>query len=196
MRRRLPPTIRAALAVPVLALLVGAASACGSAQAGDGVATAGGAAAAPQASAEAASDTDRMREFAQCMRDNGVPEFPDPDPDGGGMLRGVLADGDIDRDKLREAMQACRSLLPNGGQRRELDPEEQEKLREWAQCMRDNGVDVPDPDPNGGGLALGGNGGNGGGAGQRRLDPDDPAFRKAMEACQDKFVFRGRGGGR
>jgi hypothetical protein len=50
--------------------------------------------------------------------------------------------------------------------------------------MRENGIDMPDPNPNTGGfLGLGG---------ELPFDPDDPKFKAAMEACQDKFTFRGQ----
>lgn len=175
--------LRWTFAGPLLALAV-AAGGCGGAVADDGVPSANGGAASPTASGSpAANDPDRARKFSQCMRDNGLPDFPDPGPDG------RLDFSQIDRKQFgteawRKAMDACRSLAPNGGERRELDPAQQEQLRQWAQCMRDNGVDVPDPDPNGDGFL---------GLGQNGQLLDDPAFDKAMEACQDKFTFRQQG---
>jgi hypothetical protein len=57
----------------------------------------------------AAQNSERMRKLARCMRDNGVPEFPDPQPDGGIRIgKGVADDPDF------EAAQAkCR--LDAGG---------------------------------------------------------------------------------
>ncbi|MGH3490626.1 MAG: hypothetical protein ACRDP8_22280 [Actinopolymorphaceae bacterium] len=51
---------------------------------------------------------DNMRKFAQCMRDNGVPDFPDPD--GGRMMldRSVAEDPDFDA-----AQEKCAEILPN-----------------------------------------------------------------------------------
>lgn len=183
-----PSRLRSVLAVPALALVLGAMAACGDNDSGGEVASANGGQAAPTASASpGAFDAEQARKFAQCMRDNGVPEFPDPDPNGGGGLGGVLANSNIDRNSaaFQKAAGACRDLMPNGGQRPQLDAAQTEQLRVWAQCMRDNGIDVPDPDPNGGGGLFGS-------AGQNAIDRDSAAFQKAMEACQDKFVF-GRG---
>src|SRR5262245_4023791 len=61
-----------------------------------------------------AGETDLVA-YAQCMRDNGIAEFPDPGPDG--LLLDDLA---IDRDSaaFQAAQQACRHLLP------ETDPDE------------------------------------------------------------------------
>ncbi|GAB3513900.1 hypothetical protein [Phytohabitans suffuscus] len=172
--------ISLALAAAALAFL----TACSGEADGGGIATAGGGAAA---SPPASTDPDQGRKFAQCMRDNGIPDFPDPGPDG------QILNPDFERGKLvseagRKAFEACRELAPNGGERRELDPAQQEQLRDWAECMRANGVDMPDPDPNTGGfLGL---------SGDLPFDIDDPKFQAAMEACQDKFTFRGQGGGR
>jgi hypothetical protein len=90
-------------------------------------------------------------------------------------------------------MEACRTLLPNGGVRPTPDAAQLEQLRVFAQCMRDNGVDMPDPDPNGAGFGLGA----GGGAGRNpQLDRNNPTFQKAFEACQSKLPqFRGGRGG-
>jgi hypothetical protein len=51
-----------------------------------------------------------MRKFAKCMRENGLPDFPDPDPDGGGFS---VKSGD-DEDKFKAAMEKCRQLMPEG----------------------------------------------------------------------------------
>ncbi|WP_173078066.1 hypothetical protein [Phytohabitans rumicis] len=156
---------------------------CGGTDTDDGIATASNNQASPTTSASAsASDGDQGRKFAQCMRDNGVPDFPDPGPDGNFQGSGAMRDM-FENDAARKALEACRDLAPNGGEQRELDPAQQEQLRQWAQCMRDNGIDVQDPDPNSGSLF-------GGGGEQPSFDMDDPKFQKAMEACQDKFTFR------
>lgn len=175
-----PSTLRVAAAIPVLVTLLGVLTACADNTASEDVASATDLPAASAASASpGATDSDQDRKFAQCIRDNGVPEFPDPDGEDG--MRGVLMNSDIDRNKLRTAMEACQDLRPNGGERQQLEVAEQEQRLEWAQCVRDNGVDMPDPDPDKAGFLLPGS----------NIDPGDPAFQKAMEACQDKFVSGG-----
>jgi hypothetical protein len=49
------------------------------------------------------------------MRDNGLPDFPDPDADG--RLRGPGHEEQNDP-KYRAAMDACRQDLPGGGEHR------------------------------------------------------------------------------
>jgi hypothetical protein len=87
--------------------------------------------------------------FAECMRDNGVSEFPDPDASGQLTIDGVLNGSGIDPDgsAWQTAIAACRDLQPPGftGDGEVTDEEQEERL-EFAQCMRENGVeDFPDP---------------------------------------------------
>lgn len=46
---------------------------------------------------------------------------------------------------------------------------------EFAQCMRKNGVDMPDPKPGSGGIAIGGPGSG--------VDPGAPVFQGAQKKC-------------
>lgn len=55
------------------------------------------------------------RAYAQCIRDNGVPDFPDPDANG--QLRGPGHEQQ-DNPTFRAAMQTCRQKLPGGGDHR------------------------------------------------------------------------------
>jgi hypothetical protein len=86
--------------------------------------------------------------FADCMRDNGVSEFPDPDASGGLTIDGVVNGSSLDTSTSawKEAIAACKDLQPPGFMGTEASPEEQDVRLEFAQCMRDNGVeDFPDP---------------------------------------------------
>ncbi|MET7419281.1 hypothetical protein [Dactylosporangium sp. NPDC005555] len=112
-------------------------AACSS-NAGPSVATAGG---APASSKPATGKAEANRQFAGCMREHGA-EVPDPGPDG------ELDFGpDVDRAKVTEAMPACEKLLPGGGTLSQLSPEQLEQARQFAKCMREHGIDMPDPDP-------------------------------------------------
>jgi hypothetical protein len=53
---------------------------------------------------------EQMRAYAQCMRDNGVPEFPDPGS-GGLQVRVGGPDG-LDPEAMEAAEEACRDLRP------------------------------------------------------------------------------------
>ena len=92
-----------------------------------------------------------MVKFAQCMRENGV-NIPDPKDDGSGgmMIEAMPADGGgeggaPDMEKMNAANEACKKHLPNGGELKPPSPEQQDKMRKDAKCMRDKGYDWPDP---------------------------------------------------
>jgi hypothetical protein len=118
--------------------------------------------------------------YAQCIRDNGVPDFPDPDANGG--FSG-LAHEQQSNPKFQAALQACRALAPGGEHENFGDPAFVKQARAFAQCMRDNGVpDFPDPDPSG----------RFRGAGHELQG--DPKFQVAFEACQEKLPGGGHQG--
>ena len=98
---------------------------------------------------ENSTTRDKAMKFAKCMRDNGVSEFPDPDASGGLTIDGVLNGSSLDPSSpaWKEAIGACKDLQPPGftGDH-DVSAGEQEARLEFAQCIRDNGVDdFPDP---------------------------------------------------
>ena len=196
-----------------------ASSGAGAAQGGDeieasttvGDAAADGTAAGEPVSPDESDDLteeERLLEFAQCMRDNGV-DFPDPVVEADGTIAFGLRPGrgagpqdgeglqDIGRDpNLPAARAACNEIIeglalgPGAQNFDELRIELMDRLLEFAQCMRDHGVDVADPDPNA--FSPGGGGGRPFGG----LDLDDADVSAAFEVCQDALPTRlGRGGG-
>ena len=136
----------------------------------------GGSTAATTAPADqpVVDEDERRQQFTQCMREHGV-DLPDPEPGSGGKIR-VYGAGP-DKDKMRDALQACRQFMPNGGERMQLSPEDLEKMRQMAQCMREHGVDMPDPDPNGGGMLIQKDA-NG------EPEVDEEQLEQAFEACR------------
>jgi hypothetical protein len=86
---------------------------------------------------------DKAVRFAECMRANGVPHFPDPDPDPkGDYTFGV----DVTREVWLKAVDACQALKPPGALSSKRTPKEQSASLRFAQCVRDHGVtDFPDP---------------------------------------------------
>jgi hypothetical protein len=103
------------------------------------------------------------------MRENGVPEFPDPDPEG----RILIPRGSVNPDSagFREAIDACQHLAPAGWGEANVGPGDEEVMLEFARCMRENGVpDYPDPDPNSGVRIM--------------RDPNDPKVQAALESCK------------
>ncbi|MFD0748353.1 hypothetical protein ACFQ1L_46225 [Phytohabitans flavus] len=90
-----------------------------------------------------------------------------------GEFRLALPDG-IDRVKLEAAQEKCKRFMPNGGEPPKVDPERLEQMRQYAKCMRENGVPkFPDPQEDGGMRINGG-----------EVDPEGPAFKAAEEKCR------------
>jgi hypothetical protein len=152
--------------------------------------------AAPSAAA-ATQSTSRQAsalKFSQCMRAHGISDFPDPSSGGAiSISGGPSSDMNPDNATFSQAQQACRSLLPNGGQ---MSPQQQQQMQQQAlafsQCMRSHGVtDFPDPQfqSGGGGVGIRINGKGGG-----DLNPDNPTFQHAQQACQSLLGHVGPGG--
>ncbi|WP_326561689.1 hypothetical protein [Micromonospora sp. NBC_01796] len=56
---------------------------------------------------------ENMRKMAQCMRENGIPDFPDPGPDG--LLKidkSLLGGKGLDDPTLKAAMEKCKQFAP------------------------------------------------------------------------------------
>ena len=120
--------------------------------------------------------------FADCMRENGVTEFPDPNAGGDQeFVEGIKA-LDTRSAAWKKAIGACKDLQPPGftGDQ-EVSAEEQETRLEFAQCMRDNGVkDFPDP-ANDGPLIDTTRIPSAAGRGARSI----PGFTAAIEKCRE-----------
>jgi hypothetical protein len=115
----------------------------------------------PSASPSALSHDQTLalgRQAAQCFRDHGIPDFPDPIIDQNGQLTLPPSDSDHVKQELNanpQAQQACQPILdrlPIGhtsgpGQ---YSQEDLANLLKFAQCMRHNGIpEWPDPKADG-----------------------------------------------
>jgi hypothetical protein len=87
--------------------------------------------------------------FAECMRNNGVKDFPDPDASGQ-LTIDAVANSSVDPNTaaFKQAITACKDLEPPGFTGHKRNAQEQVNALRFAQCVRDNGVkDFPDPAP-------------------------------------------------
>ncbi len=177
MSRKLRP-----LAALALVALISAGCSDGSAENGN---TGTGSSTANGSSGGASQNTtnpDKSVRFADCMRENGVSEFPDPNASGGDQ---EFVDGlqSLDQSSAawKKAIGACKDLQPPGLLGGEATPQEMRERLEFAQCMRANGIeDFPDPTKDGPLIDT------------RRIPSaagrgalDIPGFQAAMEACRD-----------
>jgi hypothetical protein len=130
----------AALALIAMVVLI---SACGS-SAPAGTGGSGG--------DNTAANTQKAVKFAECMRSNGVSDFPDPGASGQFTIDGIANGSSLDTrtPAFTHAISACKDLEPVGFMGSTRSPREQEAALKFAQCIRANGVpDFPDPTENG-----------------------------------------------
>lgn len=161
-------------AVPVLVALL--LTGCGAGGTDDKVASAEGDGKGKAAAAkESMSPEKRALKMAQCMREHGM-DVADPEEGGGIQIQG--RGKKMSKKKVDEAMAACRKYAPQGVDKG-ADPKAMDNMREYAKCMRENGVEEF-PDPQGGGMRL---------DAKVAEDPDVPA---ADKKCKPKM---GKGGG-
>lgn len=194
-----PNTLRplrlAVLAAAVILLLAG----CGGSDSSDGIASLEGGEGETTTTAATGTTVDReqaMLDFAQCMRDNGI-DMADPTTDENGNLQMMRPSGGgeggafepADREAMQAAREACSQYLEGiaqGFDRPDMT-EMQDLMLEYAACMRENGVDMPDPDFS----ATGEGGGQGPGArlgfNSGDYDRNDPTFQAANEVCREVF---------
>jgi hypothetical protein len=186
-------TLAAILAVALLGLAL-VASGCGSSSSEDGVAALDGSASedtpAPAANddddQEGTTEADRQEaalEWAKCMREHGI-DVPDPEFDDQG--RGTIRVGgpglDPNSEKLRKAQEECGTPFGRGGPPALSEEERQalqETMLEFAKCMREHGVDMPDPE-----LGEGGRGVFRAGPGRGMPDTSSKEFEEAEKACE------------
>jgi hypothetical protein len=139
-------SVAAVIATACLAVL---AAACGGSSGSPGVAGAGSSTSGQSSSSSSRSD--QLLAFSLCLRSQGVPGFPDPEPDQTEFKLppanepGYGASGS----QLWSAVSTCRHLLPPGAgawyPRSEI-PRILRGMRKFAECMRNDGIsDWPDP---------------------------------------------------
>ena len=128
-----------ASALVAIALVATISAGCSSPPAATGTGTGGG---------ETDSAHGQAVRFAECMRDNGVAAFPDPDATGAFTIDAIANGSSVDTTSaaFARAITACRDLEPAGFTGTTRTPEQQQGALAFAQCVRDNGVkDFPDP---------------------------------------------------
>jgi hypothetical protein len=152
---------RAGLAAAVLALIGLLATACGGGSSPASASGGGGGGGSPPMQAQLA--------YAKCMRAHGVPDFPDPDSNGG--FQGVPAGSQV-----TAADHVCHHLLNAGAPH--LSPAQQQhmlgQMVKYARCMRAHGLpNFADPHTDNGGYIMGGD-----------IDRNSPQYIAANQACQ------------
>jgi hypothetical protein len=123
--------------------------------------------------------------FSACMRKHGVANFPDPNGQGVITIHSGMGI-DPQSPAFKSARTVCDKLLPNGGQPTPAQQARaQQEMLAFSTCMRAHGLkDFPDPTSSGLRVHVGPG---------SDLDPTNPTFRKAQQACQGLLPFKGGG---
>jgi hypothetical protein len=129
----------------------------------------------------------RLLKYSQCMRDHGLPKFPDPTSNGSLNIN-AREDG-ITAQDLRRGNRFCQYLLPGLGHppsQADLERAESGALK-YTQCMRDHGLPkFPDPQISNGAILFG------------SVGPNTARYESAQNACQsllpENVPYEWRGG--
>ena len=150
-----PPGVATLIAMASIALL-----ACGC-----GGGTPSGSDASPSAAGQS-----KALAYSECMRSHGVPNFPDPGPNGNLQIPGNLG---VSHSVMLAAEQACAGLQPGGQSGGVSSAQNIAQGLKYAQCMREHGEpDWPDPSSDGAFILPAG------------ISPQSSAVQAAQQACQ------------
>jgi hypothetical protein len=117
--------------------------------------------------------------FSTCMRDHGVPSFPDPEVDAGG-IQIPLSLAKNPSPAFKSAMQACKYLMAAEGPPPVASASQKAAAVKLAQCMREHGVpNYPDPTYQDGALVPPS-------IANPAINPASPAFGAASKTCQSQ----------
>jgi hypothetical protein len=200
-RRRAP---RGAFAASGLIALALAAAGCGGGSPNGSVAhlgspasktstTSSTAAGSGGGSGSSASPESQAVAYSACVREHGVPNFPDPRVSTNGHEVKVaigVTPAITGNPHFKSAQQACGKLLPGGGpgegSNHQITPSEQAQYLKAAACIRSHGLPTfPDPTFSGGGVHISHQG----------LNESSPVFKAAVRACESLIPASVRGAG-
>ncbi|MFE9398492.1 hypothetical protein [Streptomyces flavidovirens] len=92
--------------------------------------------------------SDDAAKHRKCLRDNGL-DVPDPKP--GQDERGMTISGDgMSKEAMEKALKACAGKGGPGSAGGGITQADKDKMIKHAQCMRENGYNMPDPKFDGG----------------------------------------------
>jgi hypothetical protein len=135
----------------LIAVLTTTLVACGGAGQGSGTAAAGGTATGGTSALE--QERAILHQYANCVRSQGYPNFPDPQANAQGISLAVA--NPRDKEATNQTKAACSGILNRlpataRGQQGPITAAQLRQARLWAACMRRNGLPLwPDPGPDG-----------------------------------------------
>ena len=163
----------------------------GTALSGGGPSTGSGSGAPRSGFAIQTGNPQKALKLAQCMRANGVANFPDPN--GQGVIQGSGIDPNSSQ--FQRAQQRCAKEVGGGAGTRSPAQiaQAQAAALAFSKCMRSHGLPgFPDPQfSSGGGIRIRISAQSG--SGSSGLDPNSPVFKKAQQACGSLLPGRASG---
>ena len=147
----------------------------------------------------AKTDEEIATDFTECMRSEGF-ELPDPELNADGSVNveairdNLIADPNFNFQsrKTQQSLAECIPLLEGATFAQQPTEEElvefQDNLLQFAECLRENGLDVPDPDFN--------DGTNGIRTMLAEVDMTDSKVQATIAKCQSTFTDNEGGGPR
>jgi hypothetical protein len=130
-------------------------------------ALAGCAAGQPVGGAPATTENDKKVQHVKCLREHGIPV--ELAGDGNAV---ISEENRPDESTMAAAEKACAKYHPLGPPP-SVGSAAWDAMLKYAQCLRQNGVDVKDPQPGDHGVRMGGDG-----------QADEQTMEKAQEACR------------
>ena len=120
----------------VISVIVLISAGCGGTGGGGSTST------AASGTTRAATARDKAVKFTECMRKNGVGDFPDPNAAGEFPSFGISVTPAV----WSSAVHACKALQPPGSLSAHMTPTQLSAAVKFARCVRAHGVkDFPDP---------------------------------------------------
>jgi hypothetical protein len=148
--------------------------------------TATTAARATATTSSAKTPLEKAQAYSQCMRSNGVSNFPDPSETPNGSYGFRTQGVDPKSAAFQSASEKCDELVPGGwaDTDKSLTAAQQQQWLDWAKCIRAHGVpDFADPTFSGEEVHITGE------------DTNSPKMRSAMDACTSRMPAAGGLGG-
>ena len=134
-------TLRPLAGLAVVAIVAVITAGCGDTASSSSSSTTGSSTTAASHNSTA-TPREKAVKFAECMRENGYADFPDPKASGEFPSFGISVTPAV----WTHALRACKELQPPGSFSAHLSHKELSAALKFAQCIRKNGVkDFPDP---------------------------------------------------
>jgi hypothetical protein len=179
-RRILSPRAGLLVSVASVAVLAAACSSASTTSTNAGTISTAGTPATSSVSA-GSSTYQKAVAYAACMRQHGVPNFPDPLPNGGFDFGSDVTGGSNGQfsSQYKAAVQACSSIVPSAPLSEQAEQKALNGLLKTSACMRAHGFkNFPDPTVDSAGVNLHIEG----------FDRSSPQFQRAWAICEPAAV--------